>query len=309
MSNTNFTSIGRLSITGLVTVTDGYIVAALRELLVQGSQKGAISMTELILEVDDLTNMPTPVTVEWLVRHGVRFFHAVMYCGTEDKGIRVPEIGNNVTPIADRSMSVLAQDIFYLGFFLMTQARPPMVQGEEDNLMIPRFLSTVMGFTRQPPTVVNNLGGELLGRMNHTWIRLIDWRELSGISNNRFGLGVAGYRMLSVFKAYVPRSDISPALRNAADFANYLATSPPNWEIHPITRSAALLNATGALNENLGNLILECFTEEDVAEMVNSKYLFARPAYKAKSTNYRTWSMTTYRLGNELIFPPPQNPV
>jgi len=136
----------------------------------------------------------------------------------------------------------------------------------------------------------NQLATFDLTRLDPGWVRYVNMAGLDQAARSRFGLGVAGYRMLSPFKTTRVRDDAPDHIKAAAEVAKSIATAAPNWDIHPATRSVAFLTRYGAINDNCGNLMLEAFTQEQLTELAASKQIFSIPVKKSHVNNYQHWT-------------------
>lgn len=132
-----------------------------------------------------------------------------------------------------------------------------------------------MGMDKDQSVYINLLCFFSPQKFSPAWIRHANYENMGQEALSRFGLGVAGYRMFGPLKLYTPRAGLSTELQAAYEFARTVSVSPPTWEVHP--RNTAVLTSRGNLNKNLNNRILECFTTEQIAEMVAAKVLYKVP--------------------------------
>lgn len=139
-------------------------------------------------------------------------------------------------------------------------------------------------------------------KFDPAWARFVSFGGFGQEVLSRFGLGVAGYRLFGPFGLYEPKVGLSPALSDAYSFARSLATAPASWDIHPLTRDPNVLAKRGNLNKNLGNLILDVFTEEQIDEMVKTKILYAKPEREPAHRQYLLWEREDDISGNAQIF-------
>lgn len=118
-----------------------------------------------------------------------------------------------------------------------------------------------------------------------------------------FGSAVAGYRYFAPFKLYEIKVDANPLAQQAYTVARGIAQSPASWDIHPLARSPGVLTSHGNLNKNLMNLILECFTAEQIQQMATDRIIYAVPTVQPGHTNWKNWQSAP-RIGNvNPIFP------
>lgn len=265
------------------------IQEAIQQFLAFGSKRGHVMITDLQV-VSDQPTIPTRfVNIEEAITHGTKFFDAAMYFSLPDneKPIIVARV-NDGTPHT-KNMGEIGEALFFIFFYLLTRARPPVRTGEDSTHPVPRFLTSVLGLTRGVATYLSYASSFDLLKMDHRWIRHVNMGELGIETLNRFGLGVAGYRAISPFRLLNPRPDITQAERDAYEFLRAIALAPADWAIHPTTRDPNILSRFGNINKNAGNLMLTIFTPEDLQTLVNSKALFSLPERNLGYTNYKTW--------------------
>jgi len=163
-----------------------------------------------------------------------------------------------------------------------------------------------MGLDRDQSYYVDMLCSFEPGKFDPKWIRHVRFSSFGQEVLSRFGLGVAGYRMFSPFKIFACREDAPQNIKTAAAFARNVSTHNPTWGIHPITRAPETLSRRGNLNKNLGNLILEAFTTEQIDQMVANKAIFAKPVHDPLHRNYTQWTEGDDISGTLMIFPAPE---
>lgn len=271
---------------------------------VEESEKGKEPEGDESDEDEDLDSdkIRDGITLTWLLEHGMKFFDAMVWLAAgkpKDYPLRVdPTLTKDkITPRLD-----VARAVFYNYFFLLTQARYPAGPGETNKPRVADFLVTIMGLAEDQSVYVSRICSFAPQLYNPEWVKLVHFKGLSHEVFLRFGLGVAGYRYFSPFKLYSCKPDVDQALKSAYTFAQTVAKAPPSWDIHPLTRKPDVLTKRGNLNKNLGNLILEVFTEEQITEMVAKKVIFEKPVHQAAHCNYKTWSETDDISGSAVIF-------
>lgn len=266
----------------------------------QGSVRHSVSWKDISTAVKQGTTKEGLKTVVDCLNAGMKLFDAVYWLTSGKK--KPLEEDAKITDESIPSSQKLADALFYCYFFLLTQARYPGV-GQGDQLTnVPKFLNNVMELTAGQKHYSQLLCSFEISKVNPAWIRHYDVRGLGQEAQSRFGLGVAGYRMTAPFKNYTVTKPISDELKQAVALAKLIATEDPNWDFHPATRSGNTLQRYGNVNENMGNLIIEVFTKEQIAEMVKNKILYTEPVPKPSHRQYKTWTPSLHVVSQDLIF-------
>lgn len=286
----------------IVDINPDNVATIFQTFLDRGSKVTGVPLDELDVGLSELPADGEPITLVSLLEKGMPIFDAVTWLGAGQPASHPLQV--NPVKTADRipSMSQISDALIYTFFLLLTQARYPQDGGGNAAPRIPHFLQQVLAL-REPQShylrIICSFSPE---KFDPKWIRTVQFANFGQEIMSRFGLGVAGYRLFSPFKLYQPRTGLTPALTNACAFARAVAVAPPSWNIHPITRNPAVLNARGNLNKNLANLILEVFTTEQITEMVTSRVLFAVPVRDPTHRNYLTWGAADDITGDAPIF-------
>jgi len=284
----------------IVDIDPAYVAKALTIYIERGSKRTGVSLDEITLTVDELPTGRTQVTLSWLIEHGMKLFDAIVWLSAGQPDTHPLIQDNTLTKDTIPSLASIADSVFYNFFFLLTQARYPVTG--TDPPRVANFLTAVMGFKESQQVYVRRICSFEAEKFDPSWIKFVNFQGLGQEALSRFGLGVAGYRLFGPFKSYSPKEKISADLQRSYNFARKIATSEPTWDIHPVTRNPTVLTKRGNLNKNLGNLILEVFSEDQIAEMVSSKMLYARPIKEATHRNYLSWTEEDDISGNSRIF-------
>lgn len=284
----------------VVDIDPEYVAKALSLYIERGSKRTGVSLDEISTMVSELPGAKDRVDLVWLITRGMKLFDAIVWLSAGQPETHPLREDNTLTTDTIPSLSVIADSVFYVFFFLLTQARYPVTSGETPK--VANFLTNVMGFKEPQSFYVRRLCSFEAEKFDPSWIKYVQFKRLGQEALSRFGLGVAGYRLFGPFKTYPPKDKISPELQRAYDFARKVATSEPTWDIHPVTRSPTVLTKRGNLNKNLGNLIHDVFTSDQIVEMVNSKMLYSAPIKEPTHRQYMTWSAEDDISGNTRIF-------
>jgi len=275
---------------------------ALQSYLNTASRLTGISLDDIDLTVRDLPQDMKRVTLVDLLTCGMKLFDAIVWLTAGRPESHPLRRDPGKKPDSVPSMHQIARAVFYCYFMLVTQARYPATRTVKDKPRIPNFLRTIMGMERDQHEYVETICSFEPQKFDPAWARHVRFGGFGQEVLSRFGLGVAGYRMFGPFGLYSARQDMDPALRPAFQFAHRVATSPASWDVHPLTRNPDILTSRGNLNKNLGNLILDAFSDQDIDEMVKAKVIFAKPEREPTHRNYRQWTSEDNISGTGRIF-------
>lgn len=287
---------------GIIHIDPEETAQAFQAYLDTASKLTGVALDDISTRVMKLPADSMKVTLFELIQLGMKLFDAVVWLTAgrptshplvADPGMRKEEIPSGHD---------MARAVFYVYFMLVTQARYPVGRAEKEKPRIPNFLRTIMGMDQEQHVYVETICTFAPQKFDPAWARHVSFRNFGQEVLSRFGLGVAGYRMFGPFNLYSPKPDMASHLRPAFAFAKTVATARASWDIHPLTRNPNILTARGNLNKNLGNLILECFTDEQIEEMVSTKILFKKPEKEAAHRNYLTWGEGDNISGSAYIF-------
>jgi hypothetical protein len=278
------------------------VAKAFQTYLDTASKLTGVSLDDIRLSVISLPADQSTMTLTDLLEIGMPLFDAVIwltagrpkdYALTVDATMKKEDIP---------SMHEVARSVFYVYFMLVTQARYPAPSTTREKPRIPNFLRVIMGMDEEQHIYVERICSFSPQKFDPAWAKYVQFDKFGQEVLSRFGLGVAGYRLFNPFALYTPRDDISDNLKEACAFARKVATSPASWEVHPLTRNPNVLTRRGNLNKNLGNLILDVFTEPQISEMVNAKILYAKPEREAAHRQYMQWGSNDDISGTTKIF-------
>jgi hypothetical protein len=278
------------------------VAIAFQSYLIRGSQLTGVSLDDINTSMHTVPANPAKATLSELLEGGMKLFDAIVWMTAGRPGSHPltsdPAMSEENCP----SMHEVARAVFYTYFFLLTQARYPVASATDEKPKVSNFLKTVMGMDQDQSVYINTICSFSPQKFNPAWVKYVNFENLGQEVLSRFGLGVAGYRMFGPFKLYTPKAGLPAEIMAAYQFARNVSVSPPTWDIHPLTRNPAVLTARGNLNKNLNNLVLECFTAEQIAEMVTAKVLFKAPDREPNYVNYKTWTANDDISGATNIF-------
>lgn len=287
---------------GLIHIDPNEVAKALQTYLDTGSKLTGVSLEDIDRSVIKEPGEVSKLTLVDLLKLGMKLFDALVWLTAGkpashplmvDPGLKVDDIP---------SLHSIAKSVFYCYFMLVTQSRYPVSKHATDKPKIPNFLRTIMGMDKEQHVYVETICSFEPVKFDPAWARYVQFTGFGQETLSRFGLGTAGYRLFGPFKLYAPKPDIPEHIRNAYNFARTVATTPATWDVHPLTRNPNILTRRGNLNKNLSNLILECFTEEEIEEMVEARIIYKVPVKDLNHKNYLTWSAADDISGNSFIF-------
>lgn len=286
----------------IVHIDPEQTAAAFQSYLDTASKLTGVSLDDISTRVAAMPADTNKVTLVGLLEAGMKLFDAVVWLTAKRPASHPLRVDPTMKVESIPSLSEVAGAVFYAYFMLVVQARYPVGRNEAEKPKIPNFLKAIMGMDAEQHVYVETICTFSPQKFDPAWARHVSFAGFGQEVLSRFGLGVAGYRMFGPFGLYDVRPDIPAHLVNAARFARTVSKAPASWDIHPLTRNPNVLTTRGNLNKNLGNLILECFTEEQISEMVANKLIFKKPEREPSHRNYMTWTAEDDISGNARVF-------
>jgi hypothetical protein len=267
-----------------------------------GSKRTGVSLDDIKTSIMTLPKDDDKPDATFLLMNGMRLFDVIVYLSADEK-IRPPlKVDKEIVEASIPPLSKIAESLFFVYFFLITQAKYPVTDAEGNQPKVPKFLTSIMNLKAPASHYCGALASFNIVRFDPRWIKTVEFLDLGVETMNRFGLGVAGYRMFAPFKLLPFKDTIADDIKKSAHFVRGIATSKPDWAIHPITRDPQFLNVYGNFNKNLANLMLETFSEGDLKKLVETKTLFAAPQSDPNFMNYKTWGALQFVPLNDPIF-------
>lgn len=231
-----------------------------------------------------------PIDIKTAMSYGTKFFDAVYYFAM-DEAIRPLASGPMVgTPPIDAVVSKTKERLLWTALFLMLRGSYPEGQGQNLGKDIPSFLVNICGMNEAPGITAAGLASFELKKINPSWIKSINWGSLAQSIRQRLALGLAGYRQLGPFRIYPCRADAPDDAKDAFKWVQGVLVNPPDYDILSCTRSPTLVARLGSWNHALGNLMLICFTKEQIDEMVANKIVFQYPVRDPRADTWRNWN-------------------
>jgi hypothetical protein len=291
---------------GLIHIDPIETANAFQTYLDTASKLTGVSLDNIDRSVIRLPANVNTVNLVDLLKLGMKLFDAIIWLTAGRPASHPLQMDPGMRTESIPTLHDVARSVFFCYFMLITQARYPVGRNSPDKPKIPNFLRTIMGMDAEQHVYVEMICSFEPQKFDPKWAQYVSFRGFGQEVISRFGLGVAGYRMFGPFGLYKHKPDMSPELLPAFEFAQKVAKAPGSWAIHPLTRDPNILTARGNLNKNLGNLILDAFSEEQIAEMVAAKIIFAKPEREPTHRNYYQWTADDDITGNAWIFTRPQ---
>jgi hypothetical protein len=287
---------------GLIHISPEEVAKAFQEYLDTASKLTGVALDDINRTVIREPTDPAKVTLVELLGLGMKLFDAIVWLTAKRPTSHPLEADPAMKTDGIPSMHEVARAVFFCYFMLITQARYPVAKETTPKPKIPNFLRSIMGMEKEQHVYVETICSFAPQKFDPAWARHVRFENFGQETLSRFGLGVAGYRMFGPFGLYSPRKDMDPKLLPAFEFARAIAKAPASWAIHPLTRDPDVLTNRGNLNKNLSNLILECFSEEDIAEMVKAKVIYGLPVAEPTHRKYKQWTAEDDITGGQKIF-------
>ncbi|POS83810.1 hypothetical protein EPUL_004103 [Erysiphe pulchra] len=175
------------------------------ELTVVANHKGKYANKEEQL-VEKVDNSIIPKTIAGLMANGTKFLDAVIYLSMEPSRRPKPsptdmepdDEGNIELPTYD-DLVKLTTYMFVVFFYILIRAHSPSDTGDYKGQPMPKFITTILGVHDSIGDIIDYLASFDLQKIDPSWVQNVPAKNISQEAINRFGLGVAGYRLVSVF--------------------------------------------------------------------------------------------------------------
>lgn len=245
-----------------------------------------------------------PTTVKECLENGCKFFDSIYYIALENKNKVDHKRFDSVPGREVLSIGDVQRNLLLLYLYIMFRGNYPINDGKTIGKDIPAFLNNMLGFKNTPLSIAESLASFNIQKVPIDWIKHIDVKKFSPAIQQRIALGCPGYRMMTPFIHYECKQGVSQLVKDTHEWVRQIAMRPADWGIFPGTRDPSIIQRLGALNKNLGNLMLECFTSVQLQEMAsqNIKMIYEIPVHDARYENWRVWSkITDLDLNNPII--------
>lgn len=279
-------SIGNVT-TDIIEVSLEDLGRSISDLIRDVGQLNVVSVGDL--NVFGSADGAPPADVAEAMKWGTKVFDAMFYFALEDA--RRPRVAGGVDGTATFGADVIIakKRLLWMSIFLMLRGSYPSSAGNAVGTDVPAFLRNICGMNESPAATADGLASFDLMNVGAGWIRFIDWSTMAAPIRQRLSLGLAGYRALGPFKIFPCRADATAEARAAYDWVIRAVNIRPDYAILSCTRSPVLVARLGSWNNALGNLMIECFTPVQIAQMVATKIIFQAPVRDPRHDTWRTW--------------------
>lgn len=245
------------------------------------------------LHVYSVDGVTPPADVREAMRWGTKFFDAVYYFALEAAARPKPAPGQDGMADLQAHLVAVKKRLLWTAIFLMLRGSYPTSTTGVVGADVPAFLVKICAMTETPAEVAAGLASFNLEGIDPRWIRQIEWQALAQPIRQRMALGLAGYRALGPFRLYDLKPGVTAEVSEAYHWVKKVTTAAPDYAILSCTRDAVLVSRLGSWNKALGNLMLECFTDAQLAEMGANKIIFSKPVRDPRADSWKTWSKWT----------------
>lgn len=229
-----------------------------------------------------------------IIVNGIPILDYLVYSGLTE------EEKSTVTWVTDESKKEFDEtdfglSLFSVYFMMMTRGKPIP---EKDEIM-PSFLTKIMKGRQMSATRISEvLTNNNVSAFKHYWIRAVNINKLPDSVRNRFAKGISGSRVVSIFKDYVPEK-LDEENKELYSNLEVIAKNGPYWEFHNLFMPDHLKNYS--INGNLGNFILNVYSERQINKMVTSRALYSYPKFNPRFEQYRVWGKEFFGLFKDRV--------
>lgn len=265
---------------GDITILDlNAIHAMMGEMIENSIRENVITLQE----VKAYLKTGKPRTFENFIRAGTPAVEAAIAVSNKDVTVTEGEEEESRIEFARRSTE------FAFLCVLMTGSVPLPTA-----TMIPAFLVTGLGLEvtkigsyRDSFTKITAVYSDC------SWVMSVDLKKLGPKAKNRMSLGMPGMRSVSAVACTKPKADASPEALACREWIIANLDGVMAWDLHPATRSADVISQLGSLNANVGQLMLELYTRQQLDMMVTTKMIFKIPVENSKHQKWRRYANLT----------------
>jgi len=268
------------------------------------SDKYKIDFREVNVYGTDAGYKATP-SISYLVSNGTAFFDAIIYkTGKNSDLIKFKAAKHPQSKVIEAMTYQNISEALYFAFFLLlVRGRYPADGMSEEKKDIPKFLGGTMALKHSSTHYRSILASFTLEKLNPEWIKLIKIKNLGLETRQRLGLQVAGYRWLKVFSIIPITKQLSPEKDKAVKAIQAFVSKGAVWEMFSLTRSTKVATRFISLNKLLTNLVLACYTTEEIAKMKESQIIPIVPVFQYGYENYSALKDSNFKDLNSEIFP------
>jgi hypothetical protein len=278
-----------------ITAVDFYhqIVGA----VVRGSGGALLCWDDFTFEVNSDYDPSVDTDALSLIKKGMAPLDAIVWFSGQGKPVG---LAITVRDSAD-DQAVVVNNI-YSGFFawyfsLYSQGRA-IGQGD------PNFLTGVLAMGAHWSDRIRALSSADISKFPDTWVKHVDLKGLSAKAQNRLALGAAGHRYTSALK-YIRTEDFLNGTRDGARFIAGIRTWTEDkvwWDLHPVTKSGAIINVTGSINKLIEDCLATCVDPARLAELSAARILHHVPQATPTHSNWKNFNLALLPALSEPIF-------
>ena len=287
---------------GIIVPDLADVASALQQFFINGSLARTVAAADLTI-VTRAANPPDRfVSIAEGLQAGTKLLDLIYYFSLPQNERPAVAHEDNEDILSSENPQEISRCFFFQAFMVLVRGSPSTATDSTAGATVPAFLQNVLGLDGTPAHYADAICSFDIANVDWRFLRHIAMPQAGLEALNRLGLGVCGYRAMGPFKLYGCRRDASREAIQAYEAIRALAQAPADWGIHPLTRSAAFTAYFGSLNKSAASLMTECFTQEQLQEMVDLRIIFQLPRADPRYTQWRTWSVAANPPLSDPIF-------
>lgn len=266
------------------------ISAIIQTMIADAAKLQVVSLGDL--KVYSKVGGASPTDVADAIRSGTRFFDALYYFALGQNQTVTLLAPEESRPKDEEAMTIAKDNLLRMYLYIMIRGSYPKSEGLVIGTDVPAFLKSIVGMDISPLAVSQSLASFPIEKVPIGWVRLIKVGGMAQAIKQRLALGLPGYRMFGPFRFYPCRADATAEAKAAYDWVVEIVRKPLDWALFSPTRSPEIIAKLGSLNMSLSNLMLECFTDEQITEMMKPtvKIIFKKPVYDPRGNGWKNWT-------------------
>jgi len=232
---------------------------------------------------------PANATLMDLLTEGNKFFDSCAYLSIPVADRPVVQPTNQIDEDQIIDIKTTGRSLFFVYFMLMTKGSYQYDCDIATNRKVPAFLHNVFNFTGNTDEVFAKLANFEIKKVGTSWVEHIIMTGLGSEAQQRFALSFPGYRAFQPLRTVKPDKPLTVITRRAIRAIRKFLARGYFWEIHSATRDPTLIARFGSFNANLGNLMLEIYTDQTLQKMEDAKLIYRKPTFQFNADSYKTW--------------------
>lgn len=198
----------------------------------------------------------------------------------------------------------VARALYFFYFMYMVRGSVPPKETVLARPAVPQFLMTTMKLSGTVEEQEVQIASFSMEKVSPEWIRFVTIPGLGVETKQRLTLQLAGYRLFKPLQFAKPDKQVSAEVSRALEAVKNFMARGPVWSVHSVTRSAAVSAKLGPINANLGNLMLECFSDGLLEKFKKDQLIFKKPTESLNAYHYKTWTDASFAQFTDYVFPP-----